>query len=124
MNSQMSQLSHTRGNKASLYIDPSSRSPPWPKCGHSVSFKSTSRATPGALTREETIWLVYLDWILYGKVDESVGEYKRWTVSDERDVEAERAAFEQKGGIKGLKVPDANTIRKAGTNSKVTRGKL
>ena len=35
------------------------------------------------LARAETIWPVYKDWIIYGRVDQSIGEYRVWKPEDE-----------------------------------------
>lgn len=95
MEQYMDQLSHTDGLKSSLWIDPSRFSPrPWPSCGHVASFVKSrasrpSPSVPQGLTREETIWQVYLDWILCGKVNEDVtqaAECKTWTTEDERSA--------------------------------------
>lgn len=95
MNQHMPQFSHADGQKASLWIDPSAHRPQWPPCGHTISFaksRSTPSSTAGSrpLTREQTIWNVYKDWIIDGRVDESVGEYRVWKPEDEFDP-AERA---------------------------------
>lgn len=39
------------------------------------------------LTREETIWPVYRDWILHGRIEhpERIGEYRVWKPEDEFD---------------------------------------
>lgn len=55
-----------------------------------MKSKSTSTGDSPSLTRAETIWSVYKDWIVDGKVDESVGEYRVWKPEDEFDP-AERA---------------------------------
>ncbi|KAF8307620.1 alpha/beta-hydrolase [Clavulina sp. PMI_390] len=86
----LSQFSHSDGLKASLWIDPDAQRPPWAPCGHIMSFapNEVSEASEGeapAPKREETIWAVYLNWILNGAVDPSVGEYKVWRVEDEFD---------------------------------------
>lgn len=57
--------------------------------------KSGSKEPP-TLTLEETIWQVYLAYILTGHVDAAAGEYKRWAPEDERDLVAERAAHEER----------------------------
>ena len=55
----------------------------------------SASAVPEFKSREETVWSqVYLAWILDGSVDQSLGEYRVWKVSDERDLDAERRAFE------------------------------
>lgn len=89
MNQHMPQLSHSDGLKASLWIDPASRKPAWPVCGHITSFvaspSSESLGSERILTRAETIWQVYIDWIVHGKVDTSVGQYQVWKPEDEYD---------------------------------------
>ena len=111
MENQMPQFSHTDGLKASLWIDPVKQNPPWPMCGHINSF-TKSRSSPSGppstpsgggptvesvfalrpvnvadskLTRAETVWPVYKDWIIHGRVDSSIGEYKVWKPEDEFD---------------------------------------
>lgn len=89
-------FSHADGLKASLWIDPAAHQPAWPSCGHVNSFsayplpQSHSTLLPASpikktLTRAETIWTVYRDWILHGQVDPSVGEYRIWRPEDEFD---------------------------------------
>lgn len=95
MYQHMPQFSHADGQKASLWIDPSAHHPPWPSCGHTTSFmkskpSASSTGDSPSLTRAQTIWSVYRDWIVDGKVDESVGEYRVWKPEDEFDPE-ERA---------------------------------
>lgn len=103
--------SHADRQKHSLWIDPQKQSPPWPPCKHVNSFLKTkvSPASPpatadsnivevkpaSALTREETIWPVYLAYILDGTIDQSLGEYKCWAPEDERDLDAERIEHER-----------------------------
>lgn len=60
---------------------------PNPSTGHSTN--------PPRLTKEETIWQVYLKYILNGYIDKSVGEYKCWAPEDERDLDAERSEHER-----------------------------
>lgn len=86
----MAQLGHSDGQKASLWIDPKSHYPEWPTCAHFDSFtKSPVTAllsqTWLPLTREETIWSIYRDWILQGTVDTNAGEYRVWKAEDEFD---------------------------------------
>ncbi|KAI0061286.1 alpha/beta-hydrolase [Artomyces pyxidatus] len=105
-------FSHVDGLKTSLYINPSTHNPPWPPCGHVNSFQHATKRTPHAplatgatpnagsvqsgRTRAETIWRVYLRWILDGEVDANAGEVRRWKVEDELDVHAEREQHERR----------------------------
>lgn len=111
MENQMPQFSHADGLKVSLWIDPTKQNPPWPMCGHINSF-AKARASPSSppstpsnggvtadsvlplrpintadsnLSLAETIWPVYRDWIIYGRVDPSIGEYRVWKPDDEFD---------------------------------------
>ncbi|KAI0061307.1 hypothetical protein BV25DRAFT_1886903 [Artomyces pyxidatus] len=104
-------FSHADGLKVSLFIDPAAHNPPWPPCGHVHSFRravkqqsSTGRA---CLNRVETIWSVYLRWILDGEVEESAGEFRRWTVADEIDVDAERAEHKRRQQFRSPVSPGA-----------------
>ncbi|CAO1615910.1 unnamed protein product [Sympodiomycopsis kandeliae] len=113
----LSLFSHRNENIHSLWIDPPTLNPPWPKCGHVTSFavskrpKSSSQEseagtdeTPSGLeayeprpaadeavpsekrlTREETIFRLYLDFIVNGQVWTTAGRHKRWTAADQRD---------------------------------------
>jgi hypothetical protein len=114
MENQMPQFSHADGLKASLWIDPAKQNPPWPMCGHINSFVKSSPSGPSSTvstggptlesvftlrpvniadsrsTQAETIWPVYRDWITYGRVDQSIGEYRAWKPEDEFDP-AEKA---------------------------------
>ncbi|KAF8312703.1 hypothetical protein DL93DRAFT_2098175 [Clavulina sp. PMI_390] len=87
-------FSNGDGRKASLWINPATQSPPWPTCGHVKSFvasKATkAAASPAAhpntlLTRAETIWTLYRDYIVQGEVDRTVGTYRVWQPEDEFD---------------------------------------
>lgn len=113
----LSLFSHRNENMHSLWIDPPSLTPAWPKCGHVTSFQKTRVKRPsnggggddgdapaGAeayeprpsdretittpqqrFTREETIFRLYLDFILTGNVWTHAGRHKQWRVVDERD---------------------------------------
>jgi len=37
--------------------------------------------------REETIWPIYLRWILHEQIDEQAGHVKTWREVDEKSVE-------------------------------------
>ena len=52
------------------------------------SGKTSSR--PGTKTREETIWPIFLAYILEGRVVSSIGRHKVWTSADECDRDAMR----------------------------------
>ena len=96
----MAQYNHTNRSKLSLWVDPAALSPPWPALEHVRHFLP-SRSPPTSpssnerpLTRQETIWTVYLNWILYGKViDERIGEFEVWGPEDEYEP-LDRAEFE------------------------------
>lgn len=45
--------------------------------------------------REETIWQLYLRWMLEGEVDGSLGNLKRWNETNARDCEQLRRDEEQ-----------------------------
>ncbi|KAF8312694.1 hypothetical protein DL93DRAFT_2098166 [Clavulina sp. PMI_390] len=101
MTQHMAQLSHSDGQKASLWIDPAAQSPRWPKCAHIQSFLPSKRSKqplselpngPPPLTRAETIWKLYRDYIISGAVDTSLGEYRIWKPEDEFDP-AEKAQW-------------------------------
>ena len=92
-------------------------------CGHINSFAKarTSLSTPsnGGVTADsvlplrpintadsnlslaETIWPVYRDWIIYGRVDPSIGEYRVWKPDDEFDpVEKANTTYRIEEGAK------------------------
>lgn len=106
MVTQMGLYSHSDRMKHSLWIDPTKQSPPWPPCKHVNSLMKTRTrpqtssapvdglAIPAPRT-EDTVWQVYLAYILTGSIDTSLGEYKCWGPEDERDLEAERASHEK-----------------------------
>ena len=112
MPAQMGLYGHADRLKHSLWIDPASQNPPWPPCKHVESFVKTRalpiasldssdsekslEPSPGATTREETIWKVYLAYILTGYIDTTLGDYKCWAPEDERDLDAERAEHERR----------------------------
>lgn len=76
----------------SLWIDPK-KNANWPPIGHVGSFQ---RSTPGPwASKEDTIWAVFLQWIVDGTVNESVGEYRKWTSAEARNLQQERADFER-----------------------------
>ncbi|KAF8307619.1 alpha/beta-hydrolase [Clavulina sp. PMI_390] len=84
----LSQFSHADRQKSSLWVDPDAQRPPWAPCGHVMSFAPSESFEPseGAAPtpkREETIWAVYLNWILTETVDKTAGEYKIWGPEDE-----------------------------------------
>lgn len=110
----LSLFSHRNENIHSLWIDPPTLNPPWPKCGHVTSFAvskrpksgleaSTDETPPGSeayearptadeavapekrLTREETIFQLYLDFIVNGRVWTKAGRHKQWKISDQRN---------------------------------------
>lgn len=101
----MPQFSHADGLKLSLWIDPTAHSPPWPACGHAESFmKSPTPTVPSSslttaaapLTRQETIWQIYLSWIVHGTIPNHYPgtssstpvkgeEFRQWTPADEFD---------------------------------------
>ncbi|KAF8312687.1 alpha/beta-hydrolase [Clavulina sp. PMI_390] len=84
LDNNMALLSNASGLNSSLWIDPSIQNPPWPECGHIMSFAPGS--SPGStVTREDTVWPVFRDWILNGTVLTTAGEYKVWTSDDEYD---------------------------------------
>ncbi|KDN40978.1 hypothetical protein K437DRAFT_258482 [Tilletiaria anomala UBC 951] len=51
------------------------------------------------LSREKSIWPIFLAWIVHGETKKEVGEYRMWSKSDERDRDAlreeEKVAREQ-----------------------------
>ncbi|KAK0563050.1 hypothetical protein OC861_005008 [Tilletia horrida] len=47
------------------------------------------------LTREQTIWQVLLRYIVEGTVDPKIGEYRRLTAADARDIQKERKMEEE-----------------------------
>lgn len=114
----LSLFSHRNHNMHSLWVDPPSQEPAWPKCGHVTSFARSKREKPGKgeaassdadgppsgseayeprssqeegvspqkrLTREETIFRLYLDFILHGTVWTQAGRHKQWAPADQRD---------------------------------------
>jgi len=110
---QMGLYGHADRLKHSLWIDPAKQNPPWPPCRHVESFLKTRTLpvvlsvagdsnnkspdpAPATKTREETIWKMYLAYILTGHIDTTAGEYKCWTPEDERDLDAERAEHEHR----------------------------
>lgn len=111
---------HSDRLKQSLWIDPAKKT--WPSCGHVNAFTKTKqpklvpvehgeaytsqtdfedaiskhpKPPRDALTKEETIWKLFLDYITGQEVDKSDAEYKVWTPQDERDVVRERKEDEE-----------------------------
>ncbi|PWZ00408.1 hypothetical protein BCV70DRAFT_95014 [Testicularia cyperi] len=114
MEKYMGMLDHSEGLKRSLWIDPSKKG--WPKCGHVNAFTKSREAdllpvehgegyaskqefenaisshpSPPrpSLGKEETIWKLFLDYILGNEVDSRHAELRTWTPQDERDIEQE-----------------------------------
>lgn len=106
---------HSDGLKQSLWIDPVKKG--WPSCGHVNAFTKSKQAElvpveheeaytsqgdfenaisskpkppRNTLSKEQSIWKLFLDYILGNKVDTSQAEYKVWTPQDERDVAREQ----------------------------------
>jgi hypothetical protein len=112
MPTQMGLYGHADRLKHSLWIDPAKQNPPWPPCRHVESFVKTRavpptpndsvaaneslQPLPASKTREETIWKVYLAYVLTGYIDPTVGVYNCWAPEDERDLYAERAEHERR----------------------------
>ncbi|KAI0043267.1 hypothetical protein FA95DRAFT_1546572 [Auriscalpium vulgare] len=122
LESQLNLFSHSDGLKSSLWIDPSAQHPPWLPCQHVTSLVSSPQSIDANLplrrpvagrscaqgqTRAETVWALYLCWIMRGAVAGNVGELRCWTVADERGVERmemervehERAEQARKAGL-------------------------
>ncbi|SJX66590.1 uncharacterized protein SRS1_16812 [Sporisorium reilianum f. sp. reilianum] len=115
MQKYLGMFDHTDRLKQSLWIDPPKKN--WPPCGHVNAFTKSkqpqlvpvehgeaytsqtdfedaisSKPKPPrtTLSKEESIWKLFLDYILGREVDKSNAEYKVWTPQDERDVVRER----------------------------------
>lgn len=115
MQKYLGMFDHSDGLKQSLWIDPSKKN--WPPCGHVNAFTKTKqpklvpvehgeaytsetdfqdaiskhpKPPQDTLTKEETIWKLFLDYITGRQVDTSDAEYKVWTPQDERDIVKER----------------------------------
>ncbi|KAF8312688.1 hypothetical protein DL93DRAFT_2156604 [Clavulina sp. PMI_390] len=87
LENHMAQLCHSDGLKASLWISPSTQNPPWAPCEHVRSFIPVMN-THGETQyqhRDDTIWLVYRDWILNETADRTLGDFRQWTPEDEYD---------------------------------------
>lgn len=93
--------SHPSHKKYTLWISPSSRRIPWPRTGHAGSFVNPKSSAPFP-RREETIWPVYLRWILHEQIDEQAGDVQTWHEVDEKSIEqlwGESALDEDRGTI-------------------------
>lgn len=119
MEKYLGMFDHSDGLKQSLWIDPrrkdwpacghvnaftKNKTPPLVPVEHGEAYTSeadfedaisTSKAKPrspprNTLSKEESIWKLFLDYITGNDVDKSNAEYKVWTKEDERDVEKER----------------------------------
>ncbi|GAC71113.1 FOG: Reverse transcriptase [Moesziomyces antarcticus T-34] len=115
MEKYLGMFDHSDGLKQSLWIDPVKKG--WPSCGHVNAFtkskepklvpvehgeaytsqkdfedaiSSQPKPSRPSLSKEETIWRLFLDYILGNPVDTSHAEYKVWTRQDEREIEKER----------------------------------
>ncbi|TKY86856.1 hypothetical protein EX895_004144 [Sporisorium graminicola] len=115
MEKYLGMFDHSDRLKQSLWIDPSKKN--WPPCGHVNAFTKSKRPAlvpvehgeaytsqkdfenaistkprppRSTLTKEESIWKLFLDYVLGREVDKSNAEYKIWTPQDERDVMRER----------------------------------
>lgn len=115
MEKYLGMFDHSDGLKQSLWIDPVKKG--WPACGHVNAFtkskqaqlvpvehgeaytsqgdfedaiSSKPRPPRNSLSKEESIWKLFLDYIMGNKVDTSQAEYKVWTPQDERDVVREQ----------------------------------
>ncbi|ETS61496.1 hypothetical protein PaG_04243 [Moesziomyces aphidis] len=115
MEKYLGMFDHSDGLKQSLWIDPVKKG--WPSCGHVNAFtkskepklvpvehgeaytsqkdfedaiSSQPKPSRASLSKEETIWKLFLDYILGNPVDTSHAEYKVWTRQDEREIEKER----------------------------------
>lgn len=112
MPTQMGLYGHADRLKHSLWIDPAKQNPPWPPCRHVESFVKTKVAPsvpgnstaaneslqplPATRSREETVWKLYLAYVLTGYIDTNVGVHKCWAPEDERDMGTERAEHERR----------------------------
>ena len=115
MEKYLGMFDHSDGLKQSLWIDPIKKG--WPRCGHVNAFTKSKEAElvpvehgeaytsqddfenaisnkpkpqRNTLSKEESIWKLFLDYILGNEVDTSQAEYKVWTPQGERDVEREQ----------------------------------
>ena len=115
MERYLDMFDHSDGLKQSLWIDPVKKG--WPACGHVNAFtkskqaklvpvehgeaytsqddfedaiSSKPRPPRNSLSKEESIWKLFLEYIMGNKVDTSQAEYKVWTPQDERDVVREQ----------------------------------
>lgn len=115
MEKYLGMFDHSDRLKQSLWIDPIKKN--WPACGHVNAFTKSKQAKlvpvehgeaytsqgdfedaiskhpkppRSTLTKEESIWKLFLDYILGNEFDKANAEYKVWTPQDERDVMRER----------------------------------
>lgn len=115
MQKYLAMFDHSDRLKQSLWIDPVKKG--WPRCGHVNAFTRSKEAelvpvehgeaytsqadfedaiskkpkpSRTTLSKEDSIWKLFLNYILGKQIDTSNAEYKVWTPQDERDVEKER----------------------------------
>ncbi|SPO31803.1 uncharacterized protein UTRI_06640 [Ustilago trichophora] len=115
MEKYLGMFDHSDRLKQSLWIDPIKKG--WPRCGHVNAFTKSKEADlvpvehgeaytsqddfenaisskpkppRNTLSKEESIWKLFLDYITGNKVDTSQAEHKVWTPQDERDVAREQ----------------------------------
>ncbi|KAJ1018598.1 hypothetical protein NDA16_004880 [Ustilago loliicola] len=115
MEKYLGMFDHSDGLKQILWIDPIKKG--WPSCGHVNAFTKSKQAElvpaehgeaytsqddfenaisskpkppRNTLGKEETIWKLFLDYILGNTVDTSQAEYKVWRPQDERDIVREQ----------------------------------
>lgn len=115
MEKYLGMMDHSDGLKRSLWIDPAKKG--WPKCGHVNAFTKSKQAEllpvehgegyaahnefedaiankpappRSSLTKEQSIWKLFLDYIMGREVDTADSEHKLWRPEDERDTEREQ----------------------------------
>lgn len=115
MEKYLDMFDHSDRLKRSLWIDPIKKG--WPPCGHVNAFTKSKEAQlvpvehgeaytsqddfekaisskpkppRNTLSKEESIWKLFLDYITGNELDTSQAEHKVWTPQDERDVAREQ----------------------------------